>query len=157
MTRHVFQTCPLPGDVDAVRAAFVGDPSAWLPSPAREQDAGRWEIRLSAGPASRYVLATVGPPWDLGEVTWRQLAWEPHEDTALHRFLPAFDGEIGFRPEGTGTLIIQGQYAPPGGSLGQAIDSLALHRVADSTVHDLVIEVAKQLQRRLGVARADQG
>lgn len=156
MTRHVFQTCPIPGDARDVRAAFVGDPGAWLPDPARAEDGERWEIRLSAGPASRHVLAAVGPPWDLGEVTWRQLSWEPHEDTALHRLLPAFDGEIGFRPDGTGTLIIQGQYSPPGGSLGQAIDALALHRVADRTVHDLVIDVAKQLQRTTQVTEGER-
>ncbi|QBI19144.1 hypothetical protein ER308_06045 [Egibacter rhizosphaerae] len=152
MGRHVFQTCPVLGDTTQVQHAFTSDPGTWLPAPADAVDHDTWTIRLTAGPATQSVHATVGAPFDLGEVTWRTIRWQPPEDATLHRFLPAFTGEIGLRAADTGTLVVQGHYAPPGGTVGSAIDTLALHRVADATIHTLVASVAERLQVPTSVA-----
>lgn len=151
MTRHIFQTCPTAGEPDAVRLAFLEDPGTWLPHPARPIDNGRWEVLLEAGPVSRRVAMSVGPPWDLGEMTWRILSWQPDEETALTRLLPAFSGEIGFRAEPPGTLVVEGHYAPPGGGFGAAADAIALGHVAHTTVHCLIVAVARRLQRVVAV------
>lgn len=151
MTRHIFQTCPTAGDPAAVRRAFLDDPGSWLPHPARPLGNASWEVLLEAGPVSRRVAMSVGPPWDLGEMTWRILSWQPDEETAFDRLLPAFSGEIGFRAEPPGTLVVEGHYAPPGGAVGAAADAFALGRVADTTVHGLVVAVARRLQRAVAV------
>ena len=145
MSRPVFQSCPIVGDTDEVRRRFLGDPGGWLPEPATPVDDHVWRIRLHAGPASHDVDATVDEPWWEGEMTWRLLHWEPITGTTLHRFLPAFAGELGLRVAEHTTVLVQGSYAPPGGPLGEAVDAVALHRVAGTTLNQLLVAIAKRL------------
>ncbi|MEX0869643.1 MAG: hypothetical protein WD011_08215 [Nitriliruptoraceae bacterium] len=155
MTRSVQAFLPVSGGINPLLAAFGQDPGRWLPH-ARRDGAQRWTVPLHAGAISRTVIVAVGLPWRAGSTTWRTIAWdpEPEEHDALHvdRFLPSFDGEIGLAvasgtgsTSGSATLIIDGRYAPPGGMLGQALDAVALHRVAQGTVERFLAEVASQL------------
>ncbi len=156
-TTTVFQTCPVPGEADLVAEAFRGDPGQWLPQPAEDAGLERWLLRLDVGRFSRPVLASVGPPWQLGEMTWRVLSWEPlgedGESLPLDRVLPVFHGEIGLREVDSPTLVMQGAYDPPLGRMGRQLDSALLHRLADRTVRELVVAVAKRLSEENLVTR----
>lgn len=148
-TTSLLQTCPVPGERVALEAGFRADPGRWLPAPVEPAGLDRWVVRLDAGRFSRPVLATVGPAWDLGEMTWRMLGWEPvaedGEPAALERMLPGFAGEIGLRRVASPTLVVQGGYEPPLGAMGRRLDAAVLHRLADRTLRGLVVAVAKRL------------
>lgn len=51
------------------------------------------------------------------------------------RLLLSFDGELGLHlgEPGRTTLVLDGRYQPPGGSIGTAVDTIALHRLARLT------------------------
>ena len=144
----VFQ--PVLGDSAALRRAFESDP-LWLPE-CRPSAGGDWLIAVSWGRIRRSVVTRVGRPWAASDAVWRSLSWNPTtastDRTArpLDRLLPAFDGEIGLhlRPDAT-ALVIDGRYQPPGGDVGAAIDELAFHRVARSTLQSLLSAAAGRL------------
>lgn len=47
-------------------------------------------------------------------------------------------------------LDLQGEYAPPFGILGKAIDAVIGHRIAEASVHHFVSEVADYLRKNIG-------
>lgn len=69
----------------------------------------------------------------------------PHRPT--DRLLPSFDGELGLHlgEPGRSTLILDGRYQPPGGRIGTAVDTIALHRLARLTTTSLVSTTAAKL------------
>ncbi len=81
---------------------------------------------------------------------WRVLSWDPlgedEETLPVERMLPAFAGEVGLRVVGAPTLVVEGSYQPPLGHMGAALDQALLHRIADRTVREFVVAVAKRLQ-----------
>jgi hypothetical protein len=150
VSRSVRTFLPVVGDPTALAQAFDGDPQRWLPS-ARQEGASTWRLTVRAGSFSRPVIATVGAPWRAGRTRWRSLSWDPVDQDggtgALDRLLPRLDGELGLhlRRGGPATLVFDARYHPPGGSLGTAVDVLALSRVARGTVERLLEEVAAKL------------
>lgn len=150
MVRSVRTFLPAVGDPAALARAFDGDPQRWLPA-ARQEGSDSWRITAQAGSLSRPVLATVGSPWRAGRTRWRTLRWDPVHDeggtTGLDRFLPSLDGELGLhlRRGGPSTLLLDARYHPPGGSVGAAVDALALSRVARDTVERFLEEVVARL------------
>lgn len=46
-------------------------------------------------------------------------------------------------------LELVGEYRPPLGSLGAAVDAVVGHRVAEATVHSLLEDIAAQIRREL--------
>jgi hypothetical protein len=147
---------PLPGDAQALTDTFVGPARAWLPGTEDVED-GRWELVVHAGRFTRRVRASVGAPWGSGLTRWRSVSWEPlpteGSPTAVDRLLPTLDGELGLHVDADGrpTLVMEARYRPPGGAVGAAVDAVALHRVARTTVARFVADVAERL---LAVAEA---
>jgi hypothetical protein len=146
MTRSVRAFLPVAGDPTALRRAFVGDPSRWLPD-ARRVGPNHWTMTVRAGQLSRVVEASLGDPWRAGGSQWRSLTWEPGtQDDALERFLPSLEGELGLHVlEGVVTLMLDAEYRAPGGAVGSALDSLGLQRLARMTVERLLADVAARL------------
>ena len=146
MTRSVRAFLPVAGDPTALRRAFVGDPSRWLPD-ARRVGPDRWTLTVRAGQLSRVVEAHLGDPWRAGGSQWRSLAWDPGtQDDAIERFLPSLEGELGLHVlEGVVTLMLDAEYRAPGGAVGAALDSLGLQRLARMTVERLLADVAARL------------
>lgn len=153
MPRSVRTFLPVVGDPAAVAAAFDDDPARWLPG-ARRDGPDCYTIVLRAGAFTHTVRAKVGAPWCAGATRWRTLAWdsipEEGDPRAVDRLLPALDGELGLHTQsGRLTLLLDGRYRPPGGTVGDAVDSVALHRVARTTVERFLEEVTA---RRAGAA-----
>jgi hypothetical protein len=146
MTRSVRAFLPVAGDPTALRRAFVGDPSRWLPD-ARRVGPDNWTMTVRAGQLSRVVEATLGDPWRAGGSQWRSLSWDPGtQDDALERFLPSLEGELGLHVlEGVVTLMLDAEYRAPGGAVGSALDSMGLQRLARMTVERLLADIAARL------------
>ncbi len=52
-------------------------------------------------------------------------------------------------------LDFQGQYEPPLGVLGRAIDAVVGHRIAEATVHQFLTEVAAYLRNHIPTSTSD--
>lgn len=146
MTRSVRAFLPVAGDPTALRRAFVGDATRWLPD-ARRTGPDRWTITVRAGQLTRPVDCHLGSPWRAGGSQWRSLSWEPTvHDEAIERFLPSLEGELGLHVlEGVVTVMLDARYRAPGGPVGSALDSLGLQRVARVTVERLLADIAARL------------
>lgn len=150
MTRTVRAFLPVVGDPDGLAAAFIGDPQRWLPG-ARRDGPDTFVFVVPARQVARSVTASVGAPWRHGETRWRSISWEPvSEDgnpSALDRFLPSLDGELGLHITAGGqvTLLLDGRYDPPGGPVGVAADAIALGRVARGTIEAVLGDIAARL------------
>jgi hypothetical protein len=148
--RSVRTFLPVVGDPVALAAAFDGDPARWLPG-ARRDGPDRFILALRAGSLTRTVRAAVGAPWRAGATRWRALSWDPisedGEHTAMDRLLPSLDGELGLHAQSGGrtTLVLDARYRPPGGALGGAMDAVAMHRLARTTVERFLEEVTARL------------
>lgn len=150
MPRSVRTFLPVVGDPVALATAFDGDPARWLPG-ARRDGQDRFILALRARSLTRMVRATVGAPWRAGATRWRTLSWDPiaedGEPTAVDRLLPSLDGELGLHAQSGGrtTLLLDARYRPPGGPLGGAVDTVAMHRLARTTVERFLEEVTARL------------
>jgi hypothetical protein len=150
VSRSVRAFLPVPGDPDAVAAAFAGDPLRWLPQ-VRREGPGRYLMVLHAGALTRSVRTRLGQPWRAGSTQWRSITWDPIGDIGeaapTERLLPSFDGELGLHLQhgNVVTLILDGRYRPPGGALGVAADAALLHRVARGTTERFLEDVASRL------------
>ena len=130
---------------------FTGDPGAWLPR-ARHVGLDRWVLEVGAVGIDRPVEVTIGSAWHVGSTWWRSLRWVPLADEgdplALERLLPDLDAELGLAHgrDGAFTLVLDGRYDPPGGYAGEALDAVALGRLARRTITGLLEHIATALQ-----------
>lgn len=149
MSRSLRSFLPLDQDPALATDVFRDDPQRWLPG-ARHVGPDRYELSVGPSAWSHAVLLTVGAPWQVGRTWWRSFCWEPTataSDAGVSRFLPRLDAELGLtcRPTGHATLVLDGRYDPPGGRFGEAVDAVALGRVATSTVDRLLREITGSL------------
>jgi hypothetical protein len=148
--RSVRTFLPVVGQPAALAAAFEDDPQRWLPA-ARRTGSDAWMLTLKAGALSRSVAAAIGRPWRAGATRWRTLTWDPITDdgdpSTVDRLLPSLDGELGLHlePSGRVTLVLDARYQPPGGAFGDAVDAVALRRIARLTVERFLEEVSARL------------
>ena len=94
--------------------------------------------------------------WASTNTLWRSLSWEPepggeHGQERPLRHLATFDGELGLFASGDrASLVIEGRYRSPGGSLGAVLDGIALRQVARGTANRLMEDVAANLREPAG-------
>lgn len=152
MSRSVRSFLPVGEVVGNPVATFRGPAGAWLPG-ARHVGPDRWQLTVGGLGVDRPVELVVGDPWQLGNTWWRSLRWTPlREDgdaMAVERLLPELDAELGLtHAAGEGfTLVLDGSYDPPGGVVGEALDAVALGRVARRTIADLLAAISRSLQQ----------
>jgi hypothetical protein len=91
------------------------------------------------------------PVAGLPPVTTIRLTWAAEKTPSL---FPSMDATLSIAPVSASEtrLVLEGDYRPPLGMLGRAVDALALHHVAEATVHKLVHELAVQLGRETSSA-----
>ena len=142
---------PLPASV--VEQALVGSPAGWLSAVAGEaQRRGDGLLgEVGVGPLGvrlrRQVRIRLGEPVRYPSMTSLPLTWEP---VGLEGLLPRLDAnlELGSLGGDRTQLALSARYRPPLGAVGQAVDRVLLHRVAEATVKDFL--------DRLGQAITDQ-
>jgi hypothetical protein len=90
------------------------------------------------------------------QVQVRELAWTGETATMAIRWqatgpggalFPVLDADIRLAPAGAQrtSLTLSGSYRPPLGAVGQAMDRAVLHRIATTTVHNFLAQVAAQV------------
>ena len=102
------------------------------------------DVQLRVKGITDEVDATGEPRTRLG------FSWEATQRTALFPRMDASLSVYPLSPEET-QLDLDGRYQPPLGSLGNALDATAGHRVAEATVQRLVRDVRAQMMSELGL------
>jgi len=134
---------------EQVQSALLESPSSWLPALA-DTAAERAEPLLAevgVGSSSlriaKRVTVRLGKPVQFPSKLSLPMTWEPGG-----RLLPRLDGELelGTLGKDRTQLAISGRYDPPLGTVGRAVDRIALHRVAEATIKDFLDRVAAVLQ-----------
>jgi hypothetical protein len=163
MRRDVTIAQPLPaGAGTGYEHALRADPGCWLPE-ARASGLDVWLVSVGPSPRLRRpVRCRVGRPVRFGRSTVRHVTWEPveaDEDViAIERVVPGLDGQLRLVRSGPATsLVFVGDVVLPLGRLGQAVETLVLHRAADRTVAAFVAAVAARLCDAAAVAASTPG
>ncbi|WP_370324367.1 hypothetical protein [Euzebya sp.] len=152
MSRLLDTTIPVGGDViDVAEDRFTGSPDIWLADDVRPHGAS-WQGEVRVGRLRRPVHVDVGAPWLRGQTVSRAIAWTPvrrveGDGTVTDGRLPAFTGQISLRrdPTGAAWLRLVGTYDPPGGAVGNALDALLLHKVAEVTASQMLGDIEGRL------------
>jgi hypothetical protein len=130
-----------------VEYAMLDSPAGWLSTVAGEAQrrGDRLLSEIGVGPLGprlgRRVTIRVGQPVRFPSMTSLPLTWEP---VGLEGVLPRLDAdiELGALGEDRTQLAISARYRPPLGVLGQTVDRVLLHRVAEATLKDFLDRVA---------------
>jgi hypothetical protein len=138
-----------------VEEALLGSPE-WLSELAGEAQR-RGDVLLAevgVGPLGprlgRRVAVQVGKAVAFPSMTSLPMTWEPLGMDGLFPRLDA-DLEVGPLGEGRTHLAISARYRPPLGVVGQAIDRVLLHRVAEATVKDFLDRVGQAITAQVAV------
>jgi hypothetical protein len=141
-----------------VERALLGPPE-WL-SELADQAQRRGDVLLAevgVGPLGprlgRRVAVQLGAAVAFPSMTSLPMTWEP---LGLDGLFPRLDADLEVGPLGQDRtqLAISARYRPPLGVLGQAIDRVLLHRVAEATVKDFLDRVGQAITGQVAVARA---
>jgi hypothetical protein len=110
-------------------------------------DLGGIEIGVDVRPHVVHIRDEEGVA-GLSPVTHVRLNWEAARAPAL---FPLMRAELSLWPlSSTETqLEIEGAYQPPLGALGNAIDALVGHRIAEASVHSFLEDVVEQIRREI--------
>ena len=106
------------------------------------------EVKLTVRKASEGVAQPASRPAVIVD-----LAWEALHNPGLFPTMLAQVEASPLTPTET-QLEIRGEYSPPLGMLGAAIDAAVGHRIAEASVHHFLMDIVAQIQRELPDASA---
>jgi hypothetical protein len=143
-----FVELPLPAA--QVERALLHSSAEWLSAMAgAAQERGDGLLaEVGVGPLGthlrRRVRIQLGEPVRFPSMTSLPLTWEP---VGLEGLLPRLDAnlELGSLGEDRTQLAISARYRPPLGVVGQTLDRVLLHRVAEATVKDFLDRVGEAI------------
>jgi hypothetical protein len=94
------------------------------------------------------VSVEFGEPVADGTWTDVPISWKA---TSVHQLLPLMTGKIELRPVDNHAtrLTVCGVYEPLVGSLGEHVDDAFMLQVAEATVRDLAVQIAKRLETQV--------
>jgi hypothetical protein len=127
--------------VEAVKAIFATGPHAWF---AHLDDSGETEVgpHVAGIGLRKKVAVEVGPLVTTGDWTEIPVTWKA---TFIEKLFPVMTGKVELAPvDALSTkLTVSGMYEPPFGPLGKQVDDAFMHKVAEATVADLAISIAR--------------
>jgi hypothetical protein len=140
----------VPVPAEWVCARISADRGEWLSGlaagAAREGEA----LRLRVGPIaslpmlSKTVTLHAGRPFERGEATLVPLTWRATGSQGIFPVLTA-DLEVAALGPRITHLSLRGSYDPPLGAVGQRLDRLLLHRLAEATIRSFMHRLAENL------------
>jgi hypothetical protein len=148
----------LPLPPGRVEQALLSSAPEWLSELAGEAQR-RGDVLLAevgVGPLGerlgRRVAVQLGRPVAFPSMTSLPLTWEP---LGMEGLFPRLEADIEVGPLGGDRtqLAISARYRPPLGVVGQAIDRVLLHRVAEATVKDFLDRVGQAITDQAVAAR----
>ncbi len=108
----------------------------------------RTRLGVGAGPLSiaKSVDMTIGSPLELTDRLVIPLWWEATGPPSL---FPRMDADLILVDSDSlgSSLTFRGQYSPPMGPVGELIDRLVMHRLADATGRRFVIAAAQSISQ----------
>ncbi len=136
----------------ALADVLVQDPARWMPALAGHADQHARRLMLEVGfpvdhhRAGKRVELELGQPVHTQARTWLPLSWRA---TGARGLFPALEGELEVAALGKELTQVglSARYKPPFGLLGESLDRVLLHRVAEATVRDFVQRIAAELER----------
>jgi hypothetical protein len=140
--------------IDVVRRRLEAGADAWLTPLAVRAGAEGETLRIRVGPAgdipllSRTTRVRVGRPEARGETLIVPMTWQADSLSAAFPVLHA-DLEVVPLGESVTQLTLMGRYDPPLGALGQRLDRLLLHRIAQASVRTFLEGVGAALEAPL--------
>lgn len=147
MIVHDFVDVECPAD-EVTRALVAG--GAWLAECASSAHASAEHLRVRVGPAgprsaiAKTVDLQLGTPVVLHRVTIIPVLWEA---TGAPELFPRLDGSIEISPFGDNLtqVTLFARYDPPFGKVGEVIDHLMFHHLAEHTVRAFLQDLAARL------------
>lgn len=146
---------------EKVRAALTADSkqvfrSATTAAASRAHDlAAKLEVRIAGVDVGREIDITVGVAHEVQAIALRPtrtvipIEWQAAESPGL---FPLMKGQLEVYPlTATETqLDFSGEYDPPLGVVGDAVDAVIGHRLAEASVQRFVADVGAYLRKALG-------
>ena len=134
---HIQHSVHIQRPIKQVSDALLTSPSSWFPKSVG--------IHLAGVPVRKRVSVEFGEP--VRTSTWAviPISWKP---TFGRKLLPAMNGKVDVSPvskEET-RLTVSGMYEPPLGRLGEQLDEVLMHNVAEGTVKELAEQIASRLE-----------
>ena len=140
-------------EFDAAVAELLDADHGWLELLAEKGLQHGHDLRLRLAPKdatiplpSKRVRVDLERPYRRGEDWVLPFHWTA---TAVPALFPAMEAELDVAPLGADDvrLTFSGRYRPPLGGIGEAIDSVALHRVVEHSVRTFLAALGDALQR----------
>lgn len=131
----------------------------WLDASAASAYREGERLRLRVGPhgvenlVGKEVVVEVGTPRQSGSTLVVPMRWRATHVPAL---FPELDGELTIAPIHAGGthLTLRGNYDPPLGWVGEQLDRLVFHRIAEATVRSFLKNVVAAIESETGSADA---
>jgi hypothetical protein len=134
---HVQHSVHIQRPVEQVSDALLTSPSRWFPKSVG--------IHVAGIPVRKKVSVEFGDPVAMSTWAVIPISWKP---TFGRKLLPVMNGKVDVSPVSTDEtrLTVSGMYEPPLGRLGEQLDEVLMHSVAEGTVKELAELIAKRLQ-----------
>jgi hypothetical protein len=134
-----------------VKAEVLANHGRWLEPLASMRDQ---ELHMRVGPAGvpamhpllgRDVVVTLGEPCEVRGAVVAPIRWAA---TRGRRLFPALDAELEIRALGPARtrISLSGRYDVPLGRVGEALDDLVLHGLAEDTLRQFLRRLARALE-----------
>lgn len=134
-------------DLEGRFATFFTRFNSWAEAAYRDGEELRASISVGAGPASmaKTVRMQVGDPVRSAEETTVPIVWEA---TGPSGMFPKMRGKLTLAAIGPDLtqLAFRGDYEPPLGAIGRALDKVVMHRIAESSVKGFVDRIGMALE-----------
>jgi hypothetical protein len=134
---HVQHSVHIQRPIKQVSEALLTSPSRWFPKSVG--------IHLAGVPVRKRVNVEFGEP--VRTSTWAviPISWKP---TFGRKLLPVMNGKVDVSPvsQEETRLTVSGMYEPPLGKLGEQLDEVLMHNVAEGTVKELAELIASRLE-----------
>ncbi len=148
-------TTTLPYDSRAVSAALSDPRRPWSVEGGADGRALLEHAGFKLGPLPIYKKVRLRVGWNPGAeasarlmvpVTWEAFGGPP--------IFPSMQGTLHVAPDGPSTtrLTLNASYDPPLGKLGEGMDKVVMHRVAQITMSDFVTRLAAVLAVAVGAS-----
>jgi hypothetical protein len=140
---HVAHTVRVDCPFERLSAVLVGQRKDWFPRTIGVHLAG---IPVRKRVAVEFGEAVKTSTWAAIRVNWRA--------TFPRQLFPTMQGKVALSPTGNHStkLTVSGAYTPPLGRLGEDLNEVLMHGIAERTVRELADSVGRRLDR----AVADQ-
>lgn len=139
--------------IAVVADALLRTPERWIPELASSAEErgdrllGEVGFPVSGHQVGKKVEIELGQPVRTPGRTWLPITWRA---TGPKGLFPSLEGELEVAALGPSLsqLGLSARYKPPFGLVGESLDRILLHRVAEATIRDFVERVGAALQHR---------